>query len=804
MVSRAPFGQNGNRLVALFNWGTQVGFEIEGVYFVVVTVLLLFARGHTTLNGSGKVGIIILAVAVQAALPLLGHATISKIFRYMAYVFIVFFVVLAVFVFQRVHLSTFHVHPATLAVWTTALVLLTSVGGLGWTENGNDYSRYLPRSTPGYKTFWAAALGGAIPSILLEILGVLAYTVTTKTVGPAELPIPQTFASWFVVPFLIFAILQLLAINTVDLYSSGVTLQALGVPVKRWGAVIIDSVVCGVVVGIIVFHGNFYADFAGFLLYIIVWLSAWFGVFITDYVLRRRRYDPASLAAERGGLYWRNGGVHWPAIIALAAGMVAALMWINAAYDVPSYTGPISNHFPGLAGGDFSWALGIIVSSLVYWALAARGVRKEADATPDPSGLTAAAPEAEARPRDDRDPPTRSSPGCPRPSCTCTSRAPSNGRSARNWRCGTACRYRTCRRSTTSPRSWSGTTRACRCCWSRPISTTSPWRTSARRGRRTWSTRRCSSIRRRTPAGACRSRPSSAGSTGPGATRFDQLGLRAQLIMCFLRDLPADSAMETLAQSLPYADKIVGVGLDSDEWGNPPLKFAGVFARARAEGYRLTMHCDVDQEDAVGHIWQCVDEIGVERIDHGVNCLEDAALVARLAADRIGLTVCPVSNGWVTDSMKVPELAAMLDKTLLATVNSDDPAYFEAYVNENFAAVAADGGLTTDHLTQLARNSFEIAWLRRRRARGLPRPDRLLRRRRAERPRVTTRPLACGVVSACEIGCVALHRPTPASCLGPRTAGTLRVKPSRSVVSLTRIMPTPLAVSTQLPPLAPL
>src|ERR1700722_15892955 len=383
MVSRAPFGQNGNRLVALFNWGTQGGFEIEGIYFVVVTVLLLFARG--------KSAIIVLAVLIQAALPLLGHATISKIFRYMAYVFIVFFVVLAVFVFQRVHLSTFNVHPATLAVWTTALVLLTSVGGLGWTENGNDYSRYLPRSTPGYKTFWAAALGGAVPSILLEILGVLAYTITTKPVGPAELPIPQTFASWFVVPFLIFAILQLLAINTVDLYSSGVTLQALGVPVKRWGAVIIDSVVCGVVVGIIVFHGNFYKDFAGFLLYIIVWLSAWFGVFITDYVLRRRRYDPARLAAERGGLYWRNGGVHWPAIIALAAGMVAAVRLSNVAFDVPSYSGPISNHFPGLAGGDFSWALGIIVSSLVYWALAARGVRKEADATPAPADAEAEA-----------------------------------------------------------------------------------------------------------------------------------------------------------------------------------------------------------------------------------------------------------------------------------------------------------------------------------------------------------------------------------------------------------------------------
>ncbi|MGD0704049.1 MAG: cytosine permease [Trebonia sp.] len=382
MVSRAPFGKNGNRLVALFNWGTQVGFEIEGVYFVVATVLLLFARGHTTLNGPGKVGIIIIAVLVQMALPLLGHATISKIFRYMAYIFIVFFVVLAVFTFQRVHLSQFHVHPASFAVWTTALVTLTSVGGLGWVENGNDYSRYLPRNTSAHKTFWAAALGGAIPSILLEILGVLAYTVTTKTVGPAELPIPQTFASWFVVPFLIFAIAQLLAINTMDLYSSGVTLQALGVPVKRWGAVIIDSVVCGVVVGIILFHGNFYKDFTGFLLYIIVWLSAWFGVFITDWLLRRKRYDAESLVAERGGLYWRNGGVHWQAIIALAAGIAAALMWINAEFDVPSYTGPISNHFPGLAGSDFSWALGIIVSSLVYWALAARGVRKEAGATP--------------------------------------------------------------------------------------------------------------------------------------------------------------------------------------------------------------------------------------------------------------------------------------------------------------------------------------------------------------------------------------------------------------------------------------
>jgi NCS1 family nucleobase:cation symporter-1 len=380
MISRAPFGQNGNRMVALFNWLTQVGFEIEGIYFVVATVILLFSLHGTNLSGPAKIVVIIVAALLQMVLPLLGHATISKILRYLAYIFIVFFAVLAGFTFNRLHLSAFHAKPVSLAVWTTALVLIISVGGLGWTENGNDYSRYLPRNTPGSKTFWAATLGGAIPSIILEILGVLAFTITTKTVGIAQIGVPQSFPEWFVTPFLIFAIFQLLSINTIDMYSSGVTLQALGLPVRRWGAVIIDTVVCAVVTGIILFHGNFYADFAGFLLYIVVWLAPWFAILMTDYVLRDREYDSLSLRSSRDGLYWRNGGIHWPAVIAQIVGMVASLMWINAAFAKPSYVGPISNHFPGLNGGDFSWAIGIIVGAGVYWLLGARGVRREAAA----------------------------------------------------------------------------------------------------------------------------------------------------------------------------------------------------------------------------------------------------------------------------------------------------------------------------------------------------------------------------------------------------------------------------------------
>ena len=378
MVNRAPFGQNGNRMVALFNWVTQVGFEVEGIYFVVATVILLFSLHGTKLDATAKVVVLILAVLAQMIVPLLGHATISKILRYLAYVFIVFFAVLAAFTFQRLHLSHFHAKPASFAVWTTALVLLISAGGLGWSVNGNDYSRYLPRNTAPSRTFWAATLGGAVPSVILEILGVLAYTITTKSVGIAQIGVPQSFPAWFVTPFLIFAIFQLLAIDTINMYSSGVTLQALGLPVKRWGAVILDTVVCGAITGIILFHGNFYADFSGFLLYVVVWLSAWFGILITDYLLRRGTYNSVSLRSARDGLYWRNDGVHWPAIIAQVLGMAAALMWINAAFANPPYTGPISNHFPGLHGGDFSWAIGIVVAALAYWGLAGRSVRREA------------------------------------------------------------------------------------------------------------------------------------------------------------------------------------------------------------------------------------------------------------------------------------------------------------------------------------------------------------------------------------------------------------------------------------------
>jgi adenine deaminase len=189
------------------------------------------------------------------------------------------------------------------------------------------------------------------------------------------------------------------------------------------------------------------------------------------------------------------------------------------------------------------------------------------------------------------------------------------------------------------------------------------------------------------------------------------LGLRSKLIMCFLRDLTVESAMETLERSLEYRDWIVGVGLDSDEKGNPPAKFKEVFARARREGYRLTMHCDVDQDNSVAHIWQCLDEIKVERIDHGVNALEDVALIKEINRRHLGLTVCPISNSYVTDGLKATEIKAMLEQGVRATINSDDPAYFPGYMTENLLAVQDAAQLTQEDVVQLARNAFTVSWL---------------------------------------------------------------------------------------------
>ena len=191
----------------------------------------------------------------------------------------------------------------------------------------------------------------------------------------------------------------------------------------------------------------------------------------------------------------------------------------------------------------------------------------------------------------------------------------------------------------------------------------------------------------------------------------DQLGITSRLIMCFLCHLSADKAMQTLDQALPFKKWITAVGLDSSEQGHPPKKFTRVFNRARAEGFLAVAHAG--EEGPPEYIWQALRELKVSRIDHGVRCVEDAKLVDYLAVNKVPLTVCPLSNVKlrVFDSMEEHNLKKMLDLGLLVTINSDDPAYFGGYIEENFTAVQRALNLNREDIYALARNSFEAAFL---------------------------------------------------------------------------------------------
>ncbi|KRL09614.1 adenosine deaminase [Levilactobacillus zymae DSM 19395] len=189
------------------------------------------------------------------------------------------------------------------------------------------------------------------------------------------------------------------------------------------------------------------------------------------------------------------------------------------------------------------------------------------------------------------------------------------------------------------------------------------------------------------------------------------LNVDAQLILCFLRDFSKESARQTLAAALPYKDKFIGIGLDSDEHNNPPMKFARQYEDAAAAGLHLTAHCDIDQKDSIEHIRQALEQLDVERLDHGTNIVEDPDLVQLVARKGIGLTSCPLSNSFVSPEMKGKEVLDLLAQHVKVSINSDDPAYFGGYIGDNYYALADKFNLTKAQVVQLARNSFETSWI---------------------------------------------------------------------------------------------
>jgi nucleobase:cation symporter-1, NCS1 family len=368
-ITRAPFGPRAGRGMSVFNWVTIVGYEIEGIALIGLALIALLGKAGVTSSTALEVVAVLVAVALQAVLPLFGHATMVKIIKYMAYPFVVLFVILAIVIGPKVHLGAIN-HGASLSTWTIGLALAVAGSGIGWVTEANDYSRYLPAATSVRKTVWTAALGGFVPGVLLAILGAGLASASVKAADPIS-GLPAILPGWLVVPYLVLTVGQLLAINTLNLYSSGLNLQSMGLPIKRWVAVIVDTVLCAIFGVVVVLSGGFNTALSNFLQIMIIWITPWAAIFLVDAGLRRSRYDVASLFAAPGrGIYWCQGGFRRSALVAQVIGMAASAMWLDSSLIV----GPFSS---ATNGADMSVFMGLLFGGGVYYLLEHRAVAHE-------------------------------------------------------------------------------------------------------------------------------------------------------------------------------------------------------------------------------------------------------------------------------------------------------------------------------------------------------------------------------------------------------------------------------------------
>ncbi len=370
-ITRAPFGHRGNRVPALVLWIAFLGYEAADLVLIVFAGLVLLGKlgiAETTLTRSI---VILVAVAIQLPLPIYGYQAILKVFRWLAIVFVGVSIVMAVLLAPKIDPAAVH-GTGGLTAWTLAVAILLANGGLGW-PNASDYTRYLPRETPRRAIVRAVGLGCYLPLVGLQVMGVALATVTPDATDIVH-GLPQAFPDWFLVPYLLFAIVALYAVNTIDLYSSGLCLQVIGVPLPRVVATVVDLVICIPVVFVVVFSSDFSRYYNDFLLLLVALYAPLCAVLAVDYLLRRGVYDPLSLLRRDGSLYGYARGIGARGLTALLLGMTVAVLCVNT----PDYQGPISH---ALGGADVSALGGALVAAAVYLALARRRTRADTVAT---------------------------------------------------------------------------------------------------------------------------------------------------------------------------------------------------------------------------------------------------------------------------------------------------------------------------------------------------------------------------------------------------------------------------------------
>jgi purine-cytosine permease-like protein len=369
VISRAPFGPNGNRGVGFLNWLLLIGSEMLGVSSCVLAILVLLGKAGIASTTAAKLVVIALATLAQAIVPLLGHAVVVRVLKLLVVPFAAMFVLFAILAADKMELTTAG-SKADFATFAVAFALVVSSGGLSDVVYSCDYTRYLPPGVNRRRLMLWVTLGAFVPWTLLQLLGAAVATAVPGSTNPIS-GLPKVFPAWFLVPYLILFIAQVYAGNSLNLYSSGVTLQAIGVKLARWQAVLVDTTLVTALVILITFASTFNTVITDFLLFTLVWVTPWSAIFLVDLWLRRGRYDAAGLTDNVRGTYWRKRGIHPPGVIAQLAGMAAAAAWVNTSV----WKGPLST---ATGGADMSVWMGLGVAGALYFVLGHSSLRQEA------------------------------------------------------------------------------------------------------------------------------------------------------------------------------------------------------------------------------------------------------------------------------------------------------------------------------------------------------------------------------------------------------------------------------------------
>jgi NCS1 family nucleobase:cation symporter-1 len=371
-ISRSAFGVLGNIPAAILSWVTVVGWEAVNI---VIGTLSLFALVQLAgFPDTTVVKALCLAVVmlVTFTVAVWGHATIVTLNRILAILLAVGTVVLAAFVIPKINLNA-EVAPLAadtpFAAWLLALLVIAA-GPFSWVNYPADYSRYLPASTSKTLIAMWTTLGGLVPAILIGLVGVAAATATDMTDPVAGLS--NLVPAWFFAPYLAVIVGGTITNNFLNTYSSGLSLLAVGIRIKRYKAVLIDAVLGGLLSVYAVFVFNFTDSFIQFLSLMVIWIAPWAGIFFADMLLRKNRYDGAALHAHEGR-YWYSNGWNFIALGSFVAGIVVAALFANA----PIWQGPLTKL---IGGGDVSIYVGFLVSGGLYLALMRRPLQPEASA----------------------------------------------------------------------------------------------------------------------------------------------------------------------------------------------------------------------------------------------------------------------------------------------------------------------------------------------------------------------------------------------------------------------------------------